>query len=296
LHVCCKEPAGVDASTSCDEPDYIFASTYFEHGGESLHPLGFAPHFLTSQFGGGQQELLTAGLITKFNVHGQKLNMELTGVWDLGDAGTRFEPRETPDEFPHYLGAAWGNMFLDCDGEDADNVMCEASMEKDRSIGRNPVFFGTPMFSCSGEQDNGLFPIHESGKSCFSEDMETAEANGCSLIAAAGPCDEVCVSGLCGVNNPPIENRVTRNVIHVYLSDYTKKRAQQGRTLDPAVIAVISVLSTVLFCLLIFFGRKLWIRTSERPIDVAKNPTVSDDEENNTAVEESSASIDEALE
>lgn len=294
MHVCCHEPAGINATSPCEEPDYIFATSYVDIDGESVPPAGLAPHFLTMQFGEGQQELLTASLIAKLNVHGQKLSMELTGVWDLGDAGTRFEPREMPDEYPHYLGAAWGNVFLECDGEDADHVLCQASMEKDTIIGRDAIYFGTPMFSCNGDQDNGLFPVHESFKSCFSEGMESREANGCALVAAAGPCNEVCVAGFCGVNNPPIENRVTRNVIHVYLSDYDS--SQDSKNLDPAVISVISVLSFVLLCALIFFGRKLWIRTrndKEGTVEVPKNPTGISDEENNTTAEDASASVSE---
>ena len=133
FRLCCSELAGMSAAFPCLEPDFIFSSKPHVEG---LQPPIFAPHFLTEMFEAGQQEALTAALIAKFNVLGKTLLMDLTGRFDLGPAGTRFIGGKEPG-FDYYLGNAWGNMFLDCSNKDKNNVLCEASTEGDRDIGRD---------------------------------------------------------------------------------------------------------------------------------------------------------------
>lgn len=219
--LCCSEPAGASASSACLKPDHVFSSVPEVEG---LEPLEFAPHFLTGMFETGQQEALTAALIAKFNVHGKTLLMDLTGRFDLGPAGTRFIGGKIPG-FDHYLGNAWGNMFLDCNGVDKNNVICKASMEEDRTLGRDPEFYNLPMFTCSGQSE---YPTLESGKACFSKDMETNKEDGCGWVAAAGPCNQVCVGGFCGANDPPIEERGTTNVLYIYMQDYHAEDENNG--------------------------------------------------------------------
>ena len=128
---------------------------------------------------------MTAALIAKFNTLGKSLIMDLTGLFNLGLAGTRFVGGKEPG-FDYYLGNAWGNMFLDCSNTDSDDVLCKASTESDRFIGRDPQYYNLPMFTCTGQSD---FPTAESGKACFSQDMETNVRDGCDWVSAVGPCD-----------------------------------------------------------------------------------------------------------
>lgn len=79
LWICCNDPAGINAVSSCTEPDYKFNS--IEAGFPS--PV-FAPHFLTEKFERGQQEALTAALIAEFNTVGQHILMDIHGRFDLG--------------------------------------------------------------------------------------------------------------------------------------------------------------------------------------------------------------------
>lgn len=243
FHLCCG-----DIASECLEPDYIFSS---KTGDDStLTPPAFAPHFLTVLFGPGQQETLTAALIAKINTRGERLLMELAGRFDLGAAGMRFEPRQEFDDFHYELGQAWGNVFLDCATEDgtaganATDVLCEASLEKDRTIGRDSAHHPYPMFTCSG-RDSERYPIEESGKSCFSQDMATNAEDGCDLVAAVGPCDTVCVGGFCGVNQPPLPGRGTTNVMYVYMKEFDEQDGGDDSGLKvvlPVAVAVVLLL------------------------------------------------------
>jgi len=224
LHVCCAEPAGASAASPCLDPDFVFTSDTPELNG--FEELAFAPHFLTEKFEAGQQEALTAALIAKFNTQGKHLVMDLTGRFDLGAAGQRFIAGRKPG-FGTYLGNSWGNAFLDCAGEDKDNVLCKASTEEERDIGRDPKYFNLPMFTCSSNND---YPTFESGKACFSKNMQTNIEDGCDFVAAAGPCDHVCVAGFCGVNEVPLEDHGTTNVLYVYLADYDDTSAASSMT------------------------------------------------------------------
>ena len=218
LWLCCSEEylSADPTSSPCLEPDFRFAV-----GNTQEEELGLAPHFLTVLFVPEQQEVLTAALIAKFNTHGTKLHMELAGILDLGElAGTRFVPREFLEDFPYELGQAWGNLFLDCLGTDADHVLCQASVEADREIGRDPIYQQFAMFSCSNQDNNPEdYPVEEMGKSCFSADMESNNQDGCGLVAAVGTCERVCVAGFCGVNQPPVEGRGTTNVLYIYMGE-----------------------------------------------------------------------------
>ena len=79
LHVCCDMPSSANATLPCAEPDWQFNSHV-----DGYEPIVLAPHFLTDQFGPGQQEGLTAALIAEFNVLGKHLEMDLLGHFDLG--------------------------------------------------------------------------------------------------------------------------------------------------------------------------------------------------------------------
>ena len=170
-------------------------------------------------------------------------------------AGTRFFAGKVP-EFDYYLGNAWGNAFLDCDGDDRDDVLCQASVENDRIIGRDPQFFGIPMFTCSGESD---YPTRESGKACFSKDMETNEADGCGFIASVGPCSRVCVGGFCGVNDPPLEHRGTTNVLYVYMKKFEGTEQSDTGTSTNLIIAIVITIAVLIFlfmCSLVIWKHK----------------------------------------
>jgi len=224
FQLCCAQAAGRDTNAPCQDPDFVFQSTVDDDGGgaSSVEPPTLAPHFLTQGFGLEQQMVLTAAVIAKINTNGRALMMEIAGRLDLGEpVGTRFHPREHSEEFPHELGQAWGNMFLNCakDVGVSDLWMCRASLENDREIGRDPAYQPYPMFTCSGTIGN-YYPLEEAGMSCFSKDMETNTKNGCGLVASAGSCDKVCLGGFCGVNQPPVEGHGTTNVVYVYMSDY----------------------------------------------------------------------------
>jgi hypothetical protein len=162
-----SESAGSNATSACISPDHIFSSNKGEN--QEFEPLVLAPHFLTEKFESGQQEALTAAVIAKINTQGQHLVMDLMGRFDLGAADTRFITGKNPS-FPNFLGNAWGNMFLDCFGNDADHVLCQASKEEDRQLGRDSEFHGAPIFTCFGQSS---YPTKESGKACFSKDMAT---------------------------------------------------------------------------------------------------------------------------
>ena len=82
------------------------------------------------------------------------------------------------------------------------------------------------MFTCDGQSG---YPTTESGKSCFSKDMATNVLDGCDWVSAVGPCNQVCVGGFCGVNDPPLEYRGTTNVLYIYMSEYsTTKDGSNG--------------------------------------------------------------------
>jgi hypothetical protein len=242
--LCCSEPAGSDATSACASPDYIFSSKR-SNNNQEYEPLVLAPHFLTEKFESGQQEALTAALIAKLNTQGRHLVMDLTGHVDWGEAGTQFISGKNPS-FPNYLGNAWGNMFLDCSGRDTDHVLCQASKEEDRVLGRNSLFHGIPMFTCSGQSN---YPTKESGKACFSKDMEANEQDGCGLVAAVGPCDEVCLGGFCGVNVPPLEGRGTENVLYVYMGDFP---STESKAPNWGLWIVLPVLSFILVTLIVY--------------------------------------------
>jgi hypothetical protein len=240
LWLCCTDEfltsnatttAAATAPPACNEPAHVFAARNTQE-----EAMGLAPHFLTGiLFGPEQQQVLTAALIAKINTRGIKLRMELAGRFDLGAAGTRFWPREYRDDFPHAIGQAWGNMFLDCAGADADQAMCQASAEKDRDIGRDPANHHLAMFTCSsnGSDDNAfLYPLADMGKSCFSDTMERNEEGGCGYVAAVGPCDRVCLAGFCGANQPPVEGRGTTNVVYVYMADPVEPAVVEDRNGD----------------------------------------------------------------
>jgi hypothetical protein len=142
------------------------------------------------------------------------------------------------------LGNAWGNAFLDCFGDDQDNVLCQASKEEDRILGRASKFYGVPMFTCSGESG---YPTRASGKSCFSSDMAENERDGCGLVAAVGPCDRVCVGGLCGVNDPPLEDRGATNVLYVYVKKYDDGTEDENQTSKVLMIVLPIVFAIVVF-------------------------------------------------
>jgi len=241
FHLCCG-----DHATACFDPDFVFSSK--ANDDSTLPPPAFAPHFLTKLFGPGQQETLTAALIAKLNTRGESLLMEVAGRFDLGADGVILEPRKEYEDFPYELGRAWGNMFLDCiegdgnNGTDAGHVLCEASLEIDRTIGRNSLYHPYPMFTCSGS-DSDQYPIEEAGESCFSQDMETNNKDGCGLVAAVGPCDKVCVNGFCGVNQPPLVGRGTINVMHVYVNEFDDQDDKIGlKVVLPVIVALILLL------------------------------------------------------
>jgi len=240
LWLCCTEEQ--DPGSPCLKPDYRFTARSTQSD-----ELALAPHFLTVLFGPEQQQALTAGLIAKLNVHGTELYMELAGRLDLGAAGTCFIPREFPEKFPHELGQAWGNMFLDCLGDDAEDVLCQASVEEDREIGRDPAYHSIAMFTCSGHQGN--YPVAEMGKACFSEDMESSDRDGCGLVAATGSCEQVCVAGFCGINKPPVEGRGTTNVLYVYMGDPPKDNSDKNalKIALPIAIAVLMMVIAVVY-------------------------------------------------
>jgi hypothetical protein len=204
-----------------------------------------APHFLTEKFESGQQEALTAAVIAKINTQGQHLVMDLTGRFDLGAADTRFISGKNPS-FPNFLGNAWGNMFLDCFGNDAHHVLCQASKEEDCKLGRDSQFQGAPIFTCFGQSS---YPTKESGKACFSKDMATNDQDGCGFVAAVGPCDEVCVGGFCGVNMPPLEGRGTTNVLYIYMGEFPSTESED---MNLGMLIGLPVLSFVLLSMVVY--------------------------------------------
>jgi hypothetical protein len=100
------------------------------------------------------------------------------------------------------------------------------------------------MFTCSGGSD---YPTRESGKACFSKDMETNEEDGCGMVASVGLCDRVCVAGFCGVNDPPLEYRGSTNVLYVYLKEYDDDKQQSDSELVLKIL--IPILAFVLMTL-----------------------------------------------
>ena len=239
FRLCCSDAAGMSAVSHCLEPDFVFSSKLQVKG---FDPLVLAPHFLTEKFGEGQQEALTAALIAKFNIVGKTLKMDLTGRFDLGLAGTRSIGGRVPG-FDYFLGNAWGNMFLDCANGDVDNVLCGASTEDDRNIGRDSQYYGLPMFTCDGQSG---YPTTEAGKACFSKNMETNIRSGCDWVAAVGPCKQVCVRGFCGINIPPLEHRGTTNVLYIYMSEYSITKGESTGLPLVSFFAVCAIVLAVL--------------------------------------------------
>ncbi|CAB9530425.1 unknown protein [Seminavis robusta] len=223
---CSKDRTKIEA---CLEPDHVFVPP---------EGIPMAPHFLTTKFEAGQQEALTAALISKINVHGTTLKMDLAGRFDLGAAGVLTITRNEPDAFHHYLGNAWGNVFLDCKASPED-PLCAAAAEEDHFVGRHEESHNLPLFTCSGESS---YPIKASGKSCSSEDMASNEAGGCDFVAAAGECDVVCVGGMCGTNQPFEEGRGSINVLYVYMDEYDVAGFVNGQILAIAIPAVLALL------------------------------------------------------
>ena len=102
-------------------PDYIFRShsnfaNVVDDGDDDdnedviIHPPVFAPHFLTSQFTKGQQELLTAASLINSNniIPSSNSVVEVSGIWTLSEKDdvaisnkidTRFVPRDHPRYF-----------------------------------------------------------------------------------------------------------------------------------------------------------------------------------------------------
>jgi hypothetical protein len=162
------------------------------------------------------------------------------------------------------LGNAWGNAFLDCLGDDQDNVLCQASKEEDRTLGRASQFFGVPMFTCSGESG---YPTRASGKSCFSSDMAENERDGCGLVAAVGPCDRVCVGGLCGVNDPPLEDRGTTNVLYVFVKEYDDNMEDEDQTGK-----VLKIVLPILFAvgMFIFVTWMIWKKKKQAKLSTSR--------------------------
>jgi hypothetical protein len=312
LWVCCSDPADANAvATTCLEPDYTFSS---KPKVEGVEPLVFAPHFLTEKFDAEQQEALTAALIAKFNVLGKHLIMDLRGRFDLGHgkhitahlihvvnvttskissscfslsfsimtAGSKFIADSEPG-FDYYLGNAWGNAFLDCFGDDKDHVLCQASTEVDRPIGRDSQFFGLPMFTCSG---GSTYPTRESGKACFSKDMETNEEDGCDLVASVGLCDHVCFAGFCGVNDPPLEHRGATNVLYVYMKEYDDGKGQVNSDLILKIGIPVFVVLTVAALMLWKFSimRKSGVATSSSSDVAAAGVTTGKQDDEETVV------------
>lgn len=287
LWLCCKDPVGADSSVTCEDPSFVLPREHVE--------LGIAPHFLTGHFGQGQQEALTAAFVSKINTADDFQFVDISGRFDLGAAGTKLITREEPEEYTHKLGRSFGNMFLDCDDADSAEAMCQASLELDRHIGRDDVYLVHPLFSCS---DN-LTKIAD--KTCFSEDMNTNTANGCGMVAAVGDCNDVCVGGFCGVNNPPIDGRGITNVIYVHIQEHPVGDDEDGSTTSVSgsssggpqarkdtggVVALSIVLGVVVLLagLSIFYGTskgKSKIAHADQKPDTSSKPALdSIDEEN----------------
>jgi hypothetical protein len=278
--LCCSGPAGKNATAACSSPDHIFSSKN-NNAGESnqegnFEPLILAPHFLTEKFESGQQEALTAAIIAKFNTQGLHLKMDLTGRFDLGAGGTRLISDRNP-EFEHYLGNAWGNMFLDCDGDDADHNLCLASAEVDRSLGRDTNYYSLPLFTCTGGERSDDYPTFESGKACFSKDMATNIQDGCGFVAAAGPCDEVCVGGFCGVNVPPTEGQGTTNVLYVYMSDFPTTNHEKDNNNKLGLKIALPILSFFLVFAAVYLTKK-YTKTYSPKIPFPKHEDEADKE------------------
>jgi hypothetical protein len=267
--LCCSELAGTNATSHCLEPDFIFSS---KPQLEGIDALAIAPHFLTAKFESGQQEALTAALIAKLNVLGKPLMMDLTYRFDLGPAGTRLMGGRYPG-FDFYLGNAWGNMFLDCSNADKDNVLCEASTEVDRAIGRDPLYYGLPMFTCDGQSG---YPTTESGKSCFSKDMKTNILDGCDFVSAVGPCNQVCVGGFCGVNDPPIEGRGTTNVLYIYMSEYSTTMEDEDESVSNLGLKIaLPLVAALAICALVLLAARKVKKAKKKAATTEKNDTGS---------------------
>jgi hypothetical protein len=168
--------------------------------------------------------------------------------------------------FDYHLGNAWGNAFLDCFGDDQDHVLCQASKEEDRTLGRASQFYGVPMFSCSG------YPTRASGKSCFSSDMAENKRDGCGLVAAVGPCDRVCVGGLCGVNDPPLEDRGTTNVLYVYVKEYDDGTEDENQTSKVLKIVLPIVFAIVVFA---FVAWMVWKKKNRAKQSTSRSVVVT---------------------
>jgi len=245
LQICCDDPAFPDASEKCGTPSFTLPT----ESGE----LAIAPHFLTPLFEERQQEALTAAFVAKFNTLGKRMHMDLAGRFDLGPAGIKMISREDPSKYHYELGQSWGNMFLDCEGQDEDHPFCQASMENERILGRNVQYHKYPMFSCSGES---LYPTKTSGKSCYSLNMETNIAGGCDIVAAVGGCDTTCIGGFCGASEPPLDGLGTSNVLYVYMDE--KDIATTSGEADDSVKLIISVVLPIVAAVVLLLGLIVW--------------------------------------
>lgn len=123
------------------------------------------------------------------------------------------------------------------------------------------------MFTCSGESD---YPTRESGKACFSKDMETNEADGCGFVASVGPCSRVCVGGFCGANDPPLEYRGTTNVLYVYLKEYEGTDRGDGRTGTKFFLWI-----AIPFEVLIVVALWVWVIWKHKKLHTTKHASVS---------------------
>ncbi|KAG7362067.1 hypothetical protein IV203_025733 [Nitzschia inconspicua] len=302
LLVCCSQETGKDTTETCDKPDYVFGSRAKQVNGESVSPLTLAPHFLTSAFEDRQQEMLTAAFIAStLSFNGESVAVGLSGIWDLGPAGTRFVPRDMPDVYTHELGAAWGNMFLDCASRDKDHFMCQDAIEQFDVDGLDPMHHGVPMFTCSDSKVDGTSSLEGWGNSCFTQDSESTDDNGCGFVRAVGRCSEVCFLGHCGMSRPPREGRVLENVIQVYLSSHDWEKQYQPqllqgeeppnpKTANLSYIGAISVVVLSLFVIIGFLIEKKFHKPPSKPkpepIDDPEKMTSTDNSDNSKIVME----------
>jgi hypothetical protein len=182
--------------------------------------------------------------------------------------------------FDTHVGNAWGNAFLDCNGNDQNDILCQASNEGDRFIGRASPFFGLPMFTCSGD---GRYSTRASGMSCFSSDMEQNERDGCGWVAAVGSCDRVCVGGFCGVHVPPLEYRGSTNVLYVYVKKYDNERITEGFVWK-TVVSVLLVL--ILLAYLTFIWKRKNMKHTSDVVATNKFQNEVTDEESESSNED----------
>jgi hypothetical protein len=127
----------------------------------------------------------------------------------------------------------------------------------------------------------------ESGKSCFSKDMETNIRDGCDFVSAVGPCNQVCVGGFCGVNDPPLEGRGTTNVLYIYMSEYsTTTEGEESVSNHLGLKIALPLVSVVAVCAIVLLAVRKLKKAKKNAATMAK---VKDDGE---STEETSTSPD----